>query len=124
MLVTEADRIAQILELLATDRLRLLGRVQVGDALPDLATLVLALVDLPGEGDVVAVAAFRLLRPRSRRSCATYSPIGRSSQELPSWFQDRKFQEVVLTLFSSPFRLVAAETAGSGGKYDGERRRN
>ena len=49
-------RVAQILQGLAADRLRLLTGVQVRDPLPNLPAFVIAFDDLPSQGEVIAVA--------------------------------------------------------------------
>src|SRR6516162_3247207 len=60
-LFVDTKRVAQILQGLAADRLRLLTGVQVRDPLPNLSAFVIAFDDLPSQGEVIAVARVRLL---------------------------------------------------------------
>src|SRR6516162_10461051 len=55
-LFVDTKRVAQILQGLAADRLRLLTGVQVRDPLPNLPAFVIAFDDLPSQGEVIAVA--------------------------------------------------------------------
>jgi hypothetical protein len=64
-LLVDAGGNAEILELFASDRDCLRTRVQEGDPLPDVAILVLALGDLPGEPEDFGCAT------QASMTCAT-----------------------------------------------------
>src|SRR5262245_6008375 len=54
-LFVDVQRDAQVLQGLAADRLRLLTGVQVGYSMPHLPAFVIALDDLPYQGELIAV---------------------------------------------------------------------